>query len=137
DNGVTASILGDPGTEPPHAHGVIVPREDDTGPGHVVRMAGERGSRRCASTTGWACRPTSSTRLPRPRRNSPAPDPATAVDGTRSPASSGRKPANLTAVTVELALLSRVSYRSLEITGSRLQALLALLAENPRAGCST
>jgi len=40
-------------------------------------------------------------------------------------------------VTVELALLSRVSYRGLEITGSRLQALLALLAENPRAGCST
>jgi predicted ATPase/DNA-binding SARP family transcriptional activator len=40
-------------------------------------------------------------------------------------------------VTVELALLSRVSYGSLEITGSRLQGLLALLAENPRAGCST
>jgi len=41
------------------------------------------------------------------------------------------------AVTVELALLSRVSYGSLEITGSRLQDLLALLAEAPRAGCST
>jgi predicted ATPase/DNA-binding SARP family transcriptional activator len=40
-------------------------------------------------------------------------------------------------VTVELALLSRVSYRSLEITGSRLQGLLALLAEDPHAGCST
>ena len=36
------------------------------------------------------------------------------------------------AVTVELVLLSRVSYGSLEITGSRLQGLLALLAENPR-----
>jgi predicted ATPase/DNA-binding SARP family transcriptional activator len=41
------------------------------------------------------------------------------------------------AVTVELALLSRVSYGSLEITGSRLQRLLALLAEDPRVGCST
>ncbi len=40
-------------------------------------------------------------------------------------------------VTVELALLSRVSYGSLEITGSRLQGLLALLAEDPHAGCST
>jgi predicted ATPase/DNA-binding SARP family transcriptional activator len=40
-------------------------------------------------------------------------------------------------VTVELALLSRVCYGSLEITGSRLQGLLALLAEDPRAGCST
>jgi predicted ATPase/DNA-binding SARP family transcriptional activator len=40
-------------------------------------------------------------------------------------------------VTVELALLSRVSYGSLEITGSRLQGLLALLAEAPHAGCST
>jgi len=39
-------------------------------------------------------------------------------------------------VTVELALLSRVSYGSLEITGSRLQSLLALLAEDPHAGCS-
>jgi DNA-binding SARP family transcriptional activator len=38
------------------------------------------------------------------------------------------------AVTVELALLSRVS---LEITGSRLQGLLALLAEDLHAGCST
>jgi predicted ATPase/DNA-binding SARP family transcriptional activator len=41
------------------------------------------------------------------------------------------------AVTVELALLSRVSYGSLEITGSRLQGLLALLAEDPHAGSST
>ena len=41
------------------------------------------------------------------------------------------------AVTVELALLSRVSYGSLEITGSRLQGLLALLAADPHAGCST
>jgi predicted ATPase/DNA-binding SARP family transcriptional activator len=40
-------------------------------------------------------------------------------------------------VTVELVLLSRVSYRSLEITGSRLQGLLALLAEDPHAGCSS
>jgi len=40
-------------------------------------------------------------------------------------------------VTVELALLSRVSYGSLEITGSRLQGLLALLAEDLHAGCST
>jgi predicted ATPase/DNA-binding SARP family transcriptional activator len=40
-------------------------------------------------------------------------------------------------VTIELALLSRVSYGSLEITGSRLQGLLALLAEDPHAGCST
>jgi predicted ATPase/DNA-binding SARP family transcriptional activator len=39
-------------------------------------------------------------------------------------------------VTVELTLLSRVSYGSLEITGSRLQGLLALLAEDPHAGCS-
>ena len=35
------------------------------------------------------------------------------------------------AVTVEMALLSRVSCGSLEITGSRLQRLLALLAEDP------
>ena len=41
------------------------------------------------------------------------------------------------AVTVELALLSRVSYGGLEITGSRLQGLLALLAEDPHVGCST
>jgi predicted ATPase/DNA-binding SARP family transcriptional activator len=39
-------------------------------------------------------------------------------------------------VTVELALLSRVSYGGLEITGSRLPDLLALLAEDPHAGCS-
>jgi predicted ATPase/DNA-binding SARP family transcriptional activator len=41
------------------------------------------------------------------------------------------------AVTVELTLLSRVSYGRLEITGSRLQGLLALLAEDPHVGCST
>jgi predicted ATPase/DNA-binding SARP family transcriptional activator len=41
------------------------------------------------------------------------------------------------AVTAELTLLSRVSYGSLEITGSRLQDLLALLADDPHAGCST
>ena len=41
------------------------------------------------------------------------------------------------AVTVELALLSGVSYRSLDITGSRLQGLLALLAEDLHVGCST
>jgi len=41
------------------------------------------------------------------------------------------------AVTVELALLSQVSYGSLEITGSRLQGLLALLAGAPQLGCST
>jgi DNA-binding response OmpR family regulator len=46
-------------------------------------------------------------------------------------------PANLMAVTVELALLSQVSYRGLEITGSRLPGLLALLAEDPHLGCST
>jgi len=40
-------------------------------------------------------------------------------------------------VTIELALLSRVSYGGLEITGSRLQDLLALLAEDPHVGCST
>jgi len=40
-------------------------------------------------------------------------------------------------VSVELVLLSRVRHRSLEITGSRLQGLLALLAEDPRVGCST
>ncbi len=40
-------------------------------------------------------------------------------------------------MTVQLALLSRVSYGSLEITGSRLQGLLALLAEDPHVGCST
>jgi predicted ATPase/DNA-binding SARP family transcriptional activator len=41
------------------------------------------------------------------------------------------------AVTVELALLSRVRYGSLEISGSRLHDLLALLAEDPHVGCST
>src|SRR5580692_3670226 len=54
-----------------------------------------------------------------------------------SPASSGRGRARLMAVTIELALLSRVSYGGLEITGSRLQGLLALLAEDPHLGCST
>src|SRR5260370_34970770 len=60
-----------------------------------------------------------------------------ASEALPSPASSGRGSANLTAVTVELALLSRVSYGSLEITGSRLQGLLALLAEDLHAGGST
>src|SRR5580700_3745664 len=54
-----------------------------------------------------------------------------------SPASSGRGRARLMAVTIELALLSRVSYGGLEIPGSRLQGLLALLAEDPHLGCST
>ena len=40
-------------------------------------------------------------------------------------------------MTVELTLLSRVSYGGLEITGSRLPSLLALLAQDPHAGCST
>ncbi len=40
-------------------------------------------------------------------------------------------------MTVELALLSRVRYRGAEITGSRLRDLLALLADDPRAGCGT
>jgi predicted ATPase/DNA-binding SARP family transcriptional activator len=40
-------------------------------------------------------------------------------------------------MTVELALLSQVSYGGLEITGSRLQDLLALLAQDPHVGCST
>jgi predicted ATPase/DNA-binding SARP family transcriptional activator len=48
-----------------------------------------------------------------------------------------RGPANLTPVTVELVLLSQVRFGSLEITGSRLQGLLALLAEDPHVGCST
>ena len=39
-------------------------------------------------------------------------------------------------MTIELVLLSRVSYRGQEITGSRLQGLLALLAEDPHVGCS-
>ncbi|HEY6495819.1 MAG TPA: helix-turn-helix domain-containing protein, partial [Trebonia sp.] len=39
-------------------------------------------------------------------------------------------------MTVELTLLARVSYGSVEITGSRLQGLLALLAAEPRSGCS-
>jgi predicted ATPase/DNA-binding SARP family transcriptional activator len=40
-------------------------------------------------------------------------------------------------VIVELTLLSRVRYGGLEITGSRLQGLLALLAEDLHVGCST
>jgi predicted ATPase/tetratricopeptide (TPR) repeat protein len=40
-------------------------------------------------------------------------------------------------VTVELTLLSRVSYRGQELTGSRLQGLLALLAGDLRTGCGT
>jgi DNA-binding SARP family transcriptional activator len=60
-----------------------------------------------------------------------------ASEALPSPASSGRGPASLTAVTVELGLLSRVSYGSVEITGSRLRGLLALLAEDPHVGCST
>jgi predicted ATPase/DNA-binding SARP family transcriptional activator len=39
--------------------------------------------------------------------------------------------------TVELFLLSRASYGGLEINGSRLQGLFALLAEDPHIGCST
>ncbi|MFE9250245.1 ATP-binding protein [Streptomyces sp. NPDC007088] len=38
---------------------------------------------------------------------------------------------------IELALLTGVSYRGQEITAPRLRALLALLAEDPRAGCGT
>jgi len=41
------------------------------------------------------------------------------------------------AVSIELTLLSRVSYAGREISGSRLQGLLALLAGDPHAGCST
>jgi predicted ATPase len=40
-------------------------------------------------------------------------------------------------VTIELALLSRVSYRGQEITGARLRGLLALLAGDLRTGCSS
>jgi predicted ATPase/DNA-binding SARP family transcriptional activator len=40
-------------------------------------------------------------------------------------------------VTIELTLLSRVAYRDLEINGSRLRGLLALLAGDLRTGCST
>jgi predicted ATPase len=40
-------------------------------------------------------------------------------------------------VTIELTLLSGVSYGRLDVTGARLQGLLALLAEDPRVGCST
>jgi predicted ATPase/DNA-binding SARP family transcriptional activator len=40
-------------------------------------------------------------------------------------------------VTVELTLLSRVTYRDQEVTGPRLRGLLALLAGDLRTGCST
>jgi predicted ATPase/DNA-binding SARP family transcriptional activator len=40
-------------------------------------------------------------------------------------------------MSVELTLLSGVSYRGSEIPGARLRGLLALLADEPRAGCST
>jgi len=40
-------------------------------------------------------------------------------------------------VNIKLTLLSRVSYRGREISGSRLRGLLALLAGDVRAGCST
>ena len=40
-------------------------------------------------------------------------------------------------MTIELALLSRVSYRDQDITGPRLRGLLALLAGDLRTGCST
>ena len=57
--------------------------------------------------------------------------------GSGSPVpAAGPRTANLRAVSVELALLSRVRYGSLEITGSRLQGLLALLAGELHAGCS-
>ena len=58
------------------------------------------------------------------------------VQGRPERGTAGTRPANLTAVTIELVLLSRVSYRGQEITGSRLQGLLALLAEDPHVGCS-
>jgi DNA-binding SARP family transcriptional activator len=40
-------------------------------------------------------------------------------------------------VTTELTLLTRVAYRGQEVTAPRLRGLLALLAEDLRAGCST
>lgn len=40
-------------------------------------------------------------------------------------------------MSIELALLSRVSYRDVELTGSRLRGLLALLAAGQHTGCST
>jgi DNA-binding SARP family transcriptional activator len=40
-------------------------------------------------------------------------------------------------VTTDLTLLSRVAYREQEVTGPRLQGLLALLAGDLRSGCST
>lgn len=39
-------------------------------------------------------------------------------------------------MTTELTFLARVSHRGREISGPRLRALLALLADEPRAGCS-
>ncbi|MFI7120399.1 ATP-binding protein [Amycolatopsis sp. NPDC049868] len=39
-------------------------------------------------------------------------------------------------MTIELSLLSRVSYRGLEITGSGMRGLVALLAADPHVGCS-
>src|SRR4051794_15464377 len=79
------------------------------------------------------------------RRPAPALQPSMTTHGCRAgpgrpgpadPGAAGPRPANLTAVTTELVLLSRVSYGGLEITGSRLQGLLALLAEDPHVGCS-
>jgi hypothetical protein len=40
-------------------------------------------------------------------------------------------------VTTDLTLLSRVAYREQEVTGPRLQGLIALLAGDLRSGCST
>jgi predicted ATPase len=40
-------------------------------------------------------------------------------------------------VSIELALLSRVCYRDVELSGARLRGLLALLAADARIGCST
>ena len=40
-------------------------------------------------------------------------------------------------MSIELALLSRVCYRDVELTGARLRGLLALLAADPRTGCGT
>ncbi|MFE1852555.1 ATP-binding protein [Streptomyces sp. NPDC002387] len=40
-------------------------------------------------------------------------------------------------MTTELTFLARVSHRGREISGPRLRGLLALLAEEPRAGCSS
>ncbi|MGI5350759.1 ATP-binding protein [Streptomyces sp. CA-250714] len=40
-------------------------------------------------------------------------------------------------MTIELTLLDRVAYRGQEVTAPRLRGLLALLAADPRTGCST